>query len=88
MLFIMKILFWFLLGFFAFWLLRRLRPSAGGGGAHSRAGERGGARMVECARCGLNFPLEESIRFDGRHYCSREHLREERMSDNPKEHDG
>jgi uncharacterized protein len=30
-------------------------------------------RMVECARCGVNLPISESLQARGRHYCCEEH---------------
>jgi uncharacterized protein len=35
-------------------------------------------RMVECARCGVNQPVSESILADDRYYCCPAHLREAR----------
>ena len=88
MLFAMKLFLWFLLGFFAFWLLRRLHSSARG--ADQRPTKRGqfSGRMVECAYCGLNFPLEESIQRRGLHYCSQDHLREAIEGDKHQKYDG
>jgi uncharacterized protein len=30
-------------------------------------------RMVECAHCGVNLPISESVRARGRHYCCEDH---------------
>jgi uncharacterized protein len=30
-------------------------------------------RMVECARCGVNLPISESLRARDRYYCCEEH---------------
>ncbi len=35
-------------------------------------------RMVQCAHCGVNQPVSESILADGRYYCCPAHLREAR----------
>lgn len=32
-------------------------------------------RMVTCAHCGLRLPESDSVRVDGRHFCSEEHRR-------------
>lgn len=37
--------------------------------------------MVQCAQCGVNQPLSESLLSDGRYYCSAAHLRASRSGD-------
>ncbi|KFB76948.1 PP0621 family protein [Accumulibacter sp.] len=33
-------------------------------------------RMVQCAHCGVNQPVSESVLANGRYYCCAAHLRE------------
>jgi uncharacterized protein len=38
-------------------------------------------RMVQCAHCGVNQPVSESILADDRYYCCAAHLRQARSDD-------
>jgi uncharacterized protein len=38
--------------------------------------DRAAERMVQCAHCGVNQPVSESLLADGRYYCCAAHLRE------------
>ncbi|MBL8395022.1 MAG: hypothetical protein JNK99_09790 [Candidatus Accumulibacter sp.] len=61
------------LGLCAWWIWRKLRQAD-----HTTPPRRGreAERMVQCARCGVNQPISESILANGRYYCSTAHLRE------------
>lgn len=63
------------------WLLRASRKI--GRSRHDENSNNGKAveRMVECARCGVNQPLSESILVKGRYYCCVAHLRDVESSD-------
>ncbi len=39
-------------------------------------GDREVERMVQCAHCGVNQPISESLLANGRYYCCAAHLRE------------
>lgn len=60
----------------AVWLIWRKTASSSRGGNESPPVEREAERMVECARCGVNQPVSESILANGRYYCCPAHLRE------------
>ena len=61
------------------WLWRHARNSQVGAGKGSA--QREAERMVQCARCGVNQPVSESLLDDGRYYCCAAHLREARSED-------
>ncbi|MBL8423290.1 MAG: hypothetical protein JNK06_07335 [Candidatus Accumulibacter phosphatis] len=61
------------------WLWRHARNSRAGAGKDSA--QREAERMVQCARCGVNQPVSESLLDDGRYYCCAAHLREARSED-------
>ncbi|MDR1275662.1 MAG: hypothetical protein LBL72_04685 [Candidatus Accumulibacter sp.] len=66
----MRQAFLILLVLVVFFLLRRKSTPR----ARRRApGDDRPERMVECARCGVNLPISESIRARGRYYCSEDH---------------
>ena len=65
------------LAFFVWWLWRKARASRAGSGQRPRAIE----RMVQCAHCGVNQPITESILADGRYFCCAAHLRESESAD-------
>jgi len=60
------------LGLLAWWAWRGFRKSAGA--AARRDGE--AERMVQCAHCGVNQPVSESLLVNDRYYCCAAHLRE------------
>jgi uncharacterized protein len=60
------------LGILAWWAWRGFRKSAGTGAQHGGEVE----RMVQCAHCGVNQPVSESLLANGRYYCCTAHLRE------------
>lgn len=55
------------------WWIWRKSQKTRQGTAH-RNFQREAERMVECARCGVNQPVSESILADGRYYCCAAHL--------------
>ena len=61
------------------WLWRHARKSQAGAG--TRPAQREVERMVQCARCGVNQPVSESILANDRYYCSAAHLREAQSGD-------
>jgi uncharacterized protein len=67
-----KILFFLLIAFAVYWLLRR--PSRRDADTGRPAAPRPEA-MIACARCGLHVPRSESVEAAGRHYCCAEHRR-------------
>ncbi|EXI93173.1 MAG: hypothetical protein AW12_00029 [Candidatus Accumulibacter sp. BA-94] len=60
------------LALFAWWLWRRVRKPDRTDTPRGREVE----RMVQCAHCGVNQPVSESLLADGRYYCCAAHLRE------------
>ncbi|EXI73628.1 MAG: hypothetical protein AW07_02586 [Candidatus Accumulibacter sp. SK-11] len=60
------------LGLCAWWVWRSLRKSGGKAAHRGREAE----RMVQCAHCGVNQPISESLLANGRYYCCAAHLRE------------
>ncbi|MQM32749.1 MAG: hypothetical protein CRU78_20575 [Candidatus Accumulibacter phosphatis] len=58
----------------AWWFWRKSRMSSRGSAASHTAVQRDAERMVQCARCGVNQPVSESILVEGRYYCSAAHL--------------
>ena len=61
------------------WLWRHARKSQARAG--TRPAQREVERMGQCARCGVNQPVSESILDEGRYYCCAAHLREARSDD-------
>ncbi|WP_313951719.1 PP0621 family protein [Accumulibacter sp.] len=59
----------------AVWLIWRKGRTSSHDGVESQTVEREAERMVECARCGVNQPVSESILANGRYYCCQAHLR-------------
>ncbi|HRD93240.1 PP0621 family protein [Accumulibacter sp.] len=57
-----------------FWWLWRKSRASSRGEAGTRTVQREAERMVQCARCGVNQPVSESILADGRYYCCAAHL--------------
>ena len=55
----------------AWWLIKRLRGRAPGGGAPGAAPE----QMVNCSQCGLYLPQSEAIAEGGEYFCCAEHRR-------------
>ncbi len=51
-------------------------PRQGGGDARYRRVPDETESMACCAECGLYFPASESVRVDGRDYCSPAHARQ------------
>ncbi|MCM8612706.1 PP0621 family protein [Accumulibacter sp.] len=62
------------LGLLAWWAWRGFRKSAGTTAQGGR--DREVERMVQCAHCGVNQPVSESLLANGRYYCCAAHLRE------------
>jgi uncharacterized protein len=56
------------------WFWRKSRMSSRGSAASHTTVQRDAERMVQCARCGVNQPVSESILVKGRYYCSAAHL--------------
>jgi uncharacterized protein len=67
-----KYLLLLVLALFACWAWRGFRKPGRTGAPRDRAAE----RMVQCAHCGVNQPVSESLLADGRYYCCAAHLRE------------
>ncbi len=70
-----RVLFWLVLAFVAWWLLRprRKRP-AGEEAARAQASRAPAEAMVDCAHCGLHLPASEAVRdAQARAYCSTAH---------------
>jgi len=59
-------------------ILKRL--ALGSGPRVARRREQVG-RMVQCHHCGLYLPEQEAFQESGRYYCSREHLRKDKGTD-------
>ena len=62
------------------WVWRKARSSLPAP-AERQTFEREAERMVQCAHCGVNQPLSESILANGRYYCCAAHLDQSRSSD-------
>ncbi|SBT03153.1 conserved hypothetical protein [Candidatus Accumulibacter aalborgensis] len=65
---------------FAVWWLWRHSRKLRSGSAYEKP-QREAERMVQCARCGVNQPVSESILANGRYYCCAAHLRDPRSDD-------
>ena len=57
--------------FLVFRIMQKGRAPTSRRGVSERAPE----NMVSCAHCGLNLPVSESLRANGRHYCCIAHRR-------------
>jgi uncharacterized protein len=69
-----KLIFFLLVAWVVYWLLRSSRRSGDAGRAEPPPPPSPEA-MVACARCGLHVPRSESVESAGRHYCCPEHQR-------------
>ena len=67
-----KLIFFLLLGFVAYWLLRRKRIARG---PDAKRQPHSPETMVSCAYCGLHVPQGECVTVAGRYYCGEEHRR-------------
>lgn len=74
----MKYLLLFAFFLVVFWVLRK-SDTARSRAKHQAAREP--ERMVECARCGVNQPISESVLAHGRYFCCSAHLQETGLND-------
>ncbi|MEF8700115.1 MAG: PP0621 family protein [Candidatus Accumulibacter sp. UW26] len=65
------------LALFAWWVWRKARAPRRPAAPPPKEVE----RMVQCAHCGVNQPVSESILADDRYYCCAAHLRQARSDD-------
>ena len=63
--------------FFVWWAWRKARTKRGAAAQPMREVE----RMVECAHCGVNQPVSESILANHRYYCCAAHFRQAQSDD-------
>ncbi len=76
----MKYLLFVALALVVWWLWRKTRsPSSDAIAPPPTPAEP--ERMVECAFCGVNQPISESVLEQGRYYCCAAHLRQARSTD-------
>jgi len=75
----MKILWFAVLVLVVWWIWRKTRNPGVNAVDPPAQGEV--ERMVQCAHCGVNQPLSESLFDQGRYYCCPAHLREARSAD-------
>ncbi|WP_291992221.1 PP0621 family protein [Candidatus Accumulibacter sp. ACC003] len=64
-----------------FWWLWRKSRGLSRDHSESSTVERDAESMVQCARCGVNQPISESILANGNYYCCAAHLRAARSDD-------
>ena len=76
---IMKYLLLLALVFVVVWALRRTQAPRGETPASFSAHP--SERMVQCAYCGVNQPVSESILDNGRYFCCRAHQHEDEARD-------
>lgn len=62
---------------FVWWAWRKARTKRGAAAQPMREVE----RMVECAHCGVNQPVSESILANHRYYCCAAHFRQAQSDD-------